>query len=127
MNEFVSGLLYIDYMNNDSFWGRVKPLLKAHKMTQKQLAEYLGISFHTLVGWIRYDRIPDTVAAYSMAITLGVTLNYLLGNKEAKIADWRYKELAARDAAARILELAARIQEETRKLRPLMKLSRDKK
>ena len=61
-----------------------------------------------------------------MAIVLGVTLNYLLGGREAKIADWRQKELAARDAAASILELAARIQEEARKLRPLMKrLSRD--
>ena len=115
-------------MDNDTFWGRVKPLLKAHKMTQKQFAEYMGISLNTLSGWIRYDRVPDTSTAYEMAVVLGVTLNYLLGEREAKIADWRLKELAAREAAASILELAARIQEEARKLRPLMKiLTHDKR
>jgi len=57
-----------------------------------------------------------------MAVVLGVTLNYLLGGKEAEIADWRLKELAARAAAARILNLSAQIQEEVRKLRPLMKI-----
>ena len=89
-------------------------------MTQKQFAEYMGVSENTLSGWIRYNRLPDTSTAYEMAIVLGVTLNYLLGDREAKVADWRLKELAARDAAARILELAAQIQEEAHKLRPLM-------
>jgi len=110
-------------MDNNAFWGRVKPLIKAHKMTQKQFAEHIGISADTFSGWIRYKRIPDTGTAYDMAVVLGVTLNYLLGGREAEIADWRFKELAARDAAARILKLTAQIQEETRKLRPLMKIS----
>ena len=109
-------------MVNNTFWGRVKPLIKAHHMTQKQCAEYIGVSHSTFTGWIRYGRVPDTQTAYEMAIVLGVTLNYLLGGREAEIADWRFKELAAREAAARILELSARIQDETRKLRPLMKI-----
>ena len=109
-------------METDSFWGRVKPLIKAHKMTHKQFADYMGISMNTFNGWIRYNRIPDTGTAYDMAVVLGVTLNYLLGGKEAEIADWRLKELAARDAAARILELSAQIQDEVSKLRPLMKI-----
>ena len=109
-------------MENNTFWGRVKPLLKAHKMTQKQFAEYMGISVNTLSGWIRHDRVPDTSTAYEMAVVLGVTLNYLLGGREAEIANWRFKELAAREAAARILELAGKIQEEVNKLRPLMKI-----
>ena len=73
-------------MEKDNFWGRVKPLIKAHKMTQKQFAEYLGVPVHTLYGWIKYDRIPDTSTAYNMAVVLGVTLNYLLGGREAEIA-----------------------------------------
>lgn len=109
-------------MDDNNFWARVKILLKAHKMTQKQLAEYMGIPVNTLSGWIRYNRIPDTGTAYEMAIVLGVTLNYLLGGREAEIADWRLKELAAREAAARILELSAQIQKEVTKLRPLMKI-----
>ena len=108
-------------MNNDTFWGRVRPLIKAHKMTHRQFAEYIGVSPNTFNGWIKYERIPDTSNAYNMAIALGVTLNYLLGGKEAKIADWRLKELSARDASAKILELACEILKETRKLRPLMK------
>ena len=111
-------------MNNDTFWGRVKPLIKAHKMTQKQFAEHIGVSVNTFSGWVRHKRIPDTATAYDMAVVLGVTLNYLLGGREAEIADWRLKELTARDAAARILKLAAEIQEETHKLRPLIKYAR---
>jgi transcriptional regulator with XRE-family HTH domain len=96
-------------------------------MTQKQLAEYMGISINTLHGWIRYDRVPDSSTAYEMAIALGVSLDYLLGGREAKIADWRRKELAAREAAAHILELTDQIEKETVKLKPLMKiLSREK-
>jgi transcriptional regulator with XRE-family HTH domain len=109
-------------MNKDTFWGRVRPLIKAHKMTQKQFADYIGIPVNTFTGWMHYGRIPDTVAAYDMAVALGVTLNYLLGGKEVKIADWRLKELAAREAAANILELTEQIQKEVRKLRPLMKI-----
>jgi len=108
-------------MDNDTFWGRVKPLIKAHKMTHRQFAEYMGISPSTFSNWIRYERIPDTGTAYDMAIVLGVTLNYLLGGREAEIADWRLKELDARDAAARILEFASKIEAEAAKLRPLMK------
>ena len=119
---FGSEFSYIVIMDGDKFWGRAKPLIKAHKMTQKQLAEYLGVPVHTLYGWIRHGRVPDTSTAYDMAVVLGVTLNYLLGGREAEIADWRLKELAARDAAASILKLAAQIQEETSKLRPLTKI-----
>jgi len=109
-------------MDNDDFWGRVKPLIKAHKMTHKQFTEYMGISLNTFNGWIRCKRIPDTSTAYDMAVVLGVTLNYLLGGKEAEIADWRFKELAAREAAANILKLTAEIQDEAAKLRPLIKI-----
>ena len=109
-------------MEYDTFWGRVKPLIKAHKMTLREFAEYIGVSPNTFNGWISKNRIPDTEIAYQMAIILGVTMNYLLGGFEAEIADWRFKELAAREAAARIMELSAKIQEETEKLRPLMKI-----
>ena len=108
----------------DKFWERVKPLIKAHKMTHKQFAEYLGIPLNTFSGWIKNKRIPDTGTAYEMAVVLGVTLNYLLGGREAEITDWRLKELAARDAAARIQKLAAQVQDEVLKLRPLMKITK---
>ena len=106
--------------NDDNFWERVKPLIKAHKMTQRQFAEHIGVSLNTFNGWIKHNRIPDTETAYDMAVVLGVTLNYLLGGREAEIAEWRLKELAARKAAGRILKLADQIQKEVSKLRPLI-------
>ena len=104
---------------DDAFWKRVKALLKAHKMTQKELTGRLGIPLSTFQGWIYYKRIPDTMTAYSMAVTLGVTLNYLLGGRERDITIGRLKELAARDAAGRILDLSIQINKETRNMRPI--------
>ena len=108
-------------MDNNTFWMRVKMLLKAHKLTQKQFADRIAVSLHTLQGWIHYDRIPDTSTAYAIAVTLGVTLNYLLGGIERDMTAARLNELAARDAASRITELAAAILEEANGMKPIGK------
>jgi DNA-binding transcriptional regulator YiaG len=50
-------------MDNREFWDRAKPLIKATNMTQKQFADYLGISFNTFRNWIQYKRIPDLESA----------------------------------------------------------------
>ena len=106
-------------MDGKMFWSRAKPLIKAHNMTQKEFAEYLGISLSTLQGWIHYERVPEISMAYTISITLGVTLNYLLGGKETNIAIARQKELEARNVAAKILKLAEQIVKEAKGLRPL--------
>jgi transcriptional regulator with XRE-family HTH domain len=65
------------------FWSRVKKELKAHRCSQKYLAEYVGIALQTLRGWIHYDRIPDAITACYIAEALGVTVEYLVrGNEE---------------------------------------------
>ena len=106
-------------MDGKTFWKRVKPLIKAHNMTQKQYAEYLGLSLSTLQGWIHYERVPEITMAYTIAVTLGVTLNYLLGGKERDIAAARKKELEARNSAARIVKLAEQIIKEAKSINPL--------
>ena len=111
---------------NNTFWSRVKMLLKAHKMTQKQLAERINIPWSTLTGWILNNRIPDVSTSYSIAITLGVTLNYLLGGMERDITVGRLKELAARDSASRIIELARSILKEANEMKPIRKSSAKK-
>ena len=88
-------------------------------MTQRQFAERLGISFDTFKGWIRFERVPETSMAYSLAIALGVTLNYLLGGKERDIARARLNELEARRAAGKMVKLAEKILKEAKKARPL--------
>ena len=105
-------------MDELSFWDRVKPLIKTQKMTQKQFARRLGISLNTLNGWIRHNRIPDTITTYDMAAILGVTLNFLLGGRETEIAEWRRRELAAKYTAANILEFNSRMHQEIRETHP---------
>ena len=109
--------IYISIMKNDDFWGRVKLLLKAHKITQKKFSEHILIPISTLTGWIHYDRIPDTETVYRMAILLGVTSNFLLGGEEKDIAERRLSELAAREALFKIRELAELILKETGKVK----------
>ena len=106
-------------MNNNTFWGRVKTLMRAHNITQSQFAEFLGISLHTFKAWMHYKRIPDTVAAYKIAYALGVTLDYLISGKNRDIAAMRSREIEARKASVRIQGLLDQINEELRFLRPL--------
>jgi transcriptional regulator with XRE-family HTH domain len=99
-------------MDNDSFWGRVKKLLKAHKLTQAQFAQYIDIPLKSLEGMIYYDRIPIVYLAIDIATALGVTVEYLAYGKDSLITDKRLKELAARQSALRISGLAQQIQNE---------------
>jgi len=101
------------------FWPRVKELIKAHNLTQKQFAAKNGFSQNTLRGWIYHNRIPDLSAAYAIAYSLGVSLEYLLGGKDKNITEARLKELELRKSAARILKMMDAIQEEIKLMRPL--------
>jgi len=108
-------------METKTFWVRVKALLKAHKMTQMQFAERIDYPYGTLRSCIQNDRIPDTTTAYEIAVTLGVTLNYLLGGHERDITVARLRELEARNAAAKILKLTEQIVKEANIIKPLRK------
>ena len=106
----------MDYIN---FWKRTKPLIKAHKMTQKQFAEHMGISFHTFRGWIQHNRIPDLASAYDMALVLGVTLDYLVSGKDRDFAARRLKEIELRRAAARAIKHINGIKRDLEGMRPI--------
>ena len=108
-------------MDGEIFWERAIPLIKAHKLTYKQYAEELGVSLNTFYGWIKFKRIPHISVAYMFAVTLGVTLDYLLGGSETDITKARYKELEARRSAAEAIKMAKLILEEMQKIRPLEK------
>ena len=100
-------------MIDNSFWSRVKKLLKAGKITQAQLARQIGISVSTLEGWIFYDRIPILYNALKIAGVLGVTVEFLAYGRDRTIAGKRSKEPASRhtrQAALRISDLARQIQ-----------------
>ena len=108
----------MEYFN---FWDRVKALLKAHKLNQKQLAERIFIPPSTLSRCIKHGRIPNTYIVYSIAVVLGVTSNYLLGGEESDVEASRFRELKAREALGKIEELAEAILKEVRANRPIGK------
>jgi transcriptional regulator with XRE-family HTH domain len=99
-------------MINDSFWGRVKPLIKALNMTHEQFANHINVSSHTFKNWIYYNRIPDLTAAYSISAALGVTLDYLIGGKDKNIAEMKMREIKMKKAAAEALKLFEKIQKQ---------------
>ena len=118
----MGGLLkynYIITMDKNNFWGRVKPLIKAHNMTQEQFAKRLGLSIHTVRNWIYYNRVPDLAAAHGIAYTLGVTLDYLLGGKDNEMTELRLREIESRKAADRIYDMTMQIQEQLLLIHPL--------
>ena len=90
-------------MNINEFWNRVKILIKAHNVGQKQFAAHIDVPLDTLKGWLFYNRIPDVFTAYRIATSLGVPLDYLVFGKENDTTEEEKKKRSAvKEAAARI-------------------------
>lgn len=88
-------------------------------MTHAQFAEHIGISPNTFRNWIHYNRVPELTAAYEIAYSLGVSLEYLLGGKDRDMAEMRLREVEARKAAAKIQKMLGEIQKQLKVIRPL--------
>jgi transcriptional regulator with XRE-family HTH domain len=100
-------------MDESSFWARVRQLIKAHKITQKKFAAYIGVPVNTLKGWIYFNRIPDAVTACGIAESLEVRVEYLVRGSGGKDTEEHVRRLSERkEAAARIKKLALKIAEE---------------
>ena len=69
-------------MNGESFWKRVKTLLKQNKLTQENLAEKAGLNFSNLKQQIFYNRLPDAAQATAIALSLDTTVEYLVTGKD---------------------------------------------
>jgi SOS-response transcriptional repressor LexA len=66
----------------ESYWDRVKSLLKKRKMSQETLAERINVSKFTLYSWIRNNTYPSVDAAVKMALTLGVSVEFLVSGEK---------------------------------------------
>lgn len=62
---------------------RLKEIRKQKGMTQKQLAEMIGVSVSTIKKWEQDIVDPNTSAMISIAVALNVSLDYLFGNDAA--------------------------------------------
>ena len=100
------------------FWTRVKKLMKAHKISQKEFAEYIEIPVDTFQGWIRYNRIPDAITACGMAEALGVTVEYpIRGTDDINLEDRMRRTSERKSATEKIQKLARQIGDEAERLR----------
>lgn len=61
-----------------SFSIRLEELLKARKMTQKELAEKSGVTEAAMSHYIKGDRIPRSAVLTRIAMSLNTTSDYLM-------------------------------------------------
>jgi transcriptional regulator with XRE-family HTH domain len=99
------------YQKN-SFWGRVLILLRAHKISQKNFAAYIGVNFGTFKNWLYYNRLPDIYTACDIADALGVSVNYLARGKDGmniSLEDRKKTVYLRKTAVASIKKMAIKI------------------
>lgn len=65
-----------------SFQIRLKAEREQRDITQKQLADIIGVTDAAIGMWERGKRIPDTFTLQRLADYFGVTVDYLLGRTE---------------------------------------------
>ena len=93
------------------FWTRVKALIKSHKISQKDFSAYIGININTLRFWICYGFYPPANLAYTIATSLGVSVEYLLTGEDGKSMKQREKDaLKRKNAAAEIKKMVKKIE-----------------
>ena len=87
------------------YWDRVKKILRANKISQKNFAAYIDLNFYTLKFWMIYGYYPDAKTSYEIATALGVSSDYLVTGKEMPvIRDHRKKLLTRKKAAENIIK-----------------------
>ena len=89
-------------MEESIFAERLSELLKSKGVTQKQLAERIGVTEASISRYLNSNRIPKSEIIANMATALHTTSDYLLGTeKEGDLAtDYpRIVRLIARNSA----------------------------
>ena len=73
---------------------KVKELRTAAKLTQRQLAEFVGVSSRTIISIEKEQYNPSLMLAYHMAEVFGVSVEELCCLKENKeLEDREYESL----------------------------------
>lgn len=58
---------------------RVKQVREDHRMTQKQLADILGVTHSAVSKWEKGSSIINTLSAYKLAVFMGINQAWILG------------------------------------------------
>ena len=89
---------------------KIAELRKAHNMTQFELADALGISFHAVSNWERGASMPDISKLPELAEIFGVTIDEVLGKNNPAIVQLAHGEtIDTRAATPEEIEEAAMI------------------
>jgi len=63
------------------FWERVKFIIRAQKITQREFAARIKLKYSTMKFWMCYGLSPDADTACDIADALGVPVEYLVKGK----------------------------------------------
>ena len=74
--------------------------MKAHKITQKNFALYVGVPYGTYKDWLCYGVYPDAYTMCNIADALGVSVEYLVRGADGRAAERREREVLKRKNAA---------------------------
>lgn len=110
-----------DYEQKQIFARNLREQLERNDMTQKQLAEFLGINPQTVNTWATGTALPRMSKVQQLASIFGVNKSDLLDDVEAApalsdeerviISEYRRADQADRDLVKRVLEYSRRIKD----------------
>jgi transcriptional regulator with XRE-family HTH domain len=73
-------------MDTKTFWNRIKKLTKEKKVTQKDVAEGIGMPLGTLKTWMYKNTVPSLDYTIELSRYFGVSIQYLVFGKDAEIS-----------------------------------------
>lgn len=89
-------------MNENTLGGRITELLEKNGLTQRELAEKVGVTEVSMSRYISNDRTPKGPVIANIATALHTTSDYLLGTEEVGDFESEYYKihrLIARNAS----------------------------
>jgi transcriptional regulator with XRE-family HTH domain len=91
----------IQFMNDTNLGGRISDLLQKHGLTQRELAEKVGVTEVSMSRYISGDRTPKGPIIANIALALHTTSDYLLGqeaDEDSELEYYRTQRAIARNA-----------------------------
>lgn len=88
-------------MTNNNLGERISDLLQKHSLTQRELAEKVGVTEVSMSRYIKGDRIPKGPIIANIATVLHTSSDYLLGQEateDSELEYYRTQRVIARNA-----------------------------
>ena len=86
---------------NETSGGRISELLDKNGMTQRELADAVGVTEVSMSRYIKGDRVPKGPIIANIALALHTTTDYLLGqeaDEDSELVYYRTQRAIARNA-----------------------------